>query len=298
MTRLELAPTGIYSFEETSRRLTQFEKSAYQERDGRLVRTLCIGAKPIAVELWWTGNALAVEIGEDLSPIEMEELTKILRRMFSLDVDLTPFYHRIDGDPDLGQLVRERRGLHVVLDASPYECLIKTIVSQQLNLSFAGTLIRRLIEISGERLSHRGEELLVFPTPAQIAKLSYEDLQQLQFNRRKAEYVIDLSRNVVDGSLDLGKLESLSDDEIVKKMLPLRGVGRWTIECLLLFGMGRPDLFPAADIGLRNALRKVYGTVEQPSEEEVRRLGEAWSPWRSYAVFYLWDYLSTTKKSS
>ncbi|WP_245838578.1 DNA-3-methyladenine glycosylase family protein [Marininema halotolerans] len=293
---MKLMPSGIYSFEHTSRRLAALEKSAYQVRDDRFIRTLRLGERLIAVELWWMGDGLAVEVSEELSSQQLEELSQRLRRMFSLDVDLSSFYQRLEGDPNLGNLIRERRGLHVVLDASLYECLIRTIISQQLNLSFAGTLIQRLIERAGDTIVHRGETLWVFPTPEQVANLSYEDLQELQFNRRKAEYVIDLSRKVVDG-FDLDQLYTLSDDDVVKKLLPIRGIGRWTVECLLLFGMGRTDLLPAADIGVRNALRHVFETTEQPSEEEVRRLGEAWSPWRSYAVFYLWDYLGSTKNS-
>jgi DNA-3-methyladenine glycosylase II len=122
--------------------------------------------------------------------------------------------------------------------------------------------------------------------------LDYEDLQKLQFNRRKAEYVIDLSRQVADGELDLEGLQSLSDRQVVEKLVALRGVGRWTAECLLLFGMGRPDLLPAADIGVRNAVKKAFELDGQPTEAEVREWGEGWTPWRSYVTFYLWDYLT------
>ncbi|WP_380705470.1 DNA-3-methyladenine glycosylase family protein [Salinithrix halophila] len=292
MTRLELKPAGVYSFAATTRRLVSFEKSAYQVRDGRLYRTLRVGGRPIVVGLGWRGEALFAEVEEVLTPAEEEALTKTLRRMFSLDVNLEPFYVQMEQVPELAALVRERNGLHMVLDPDLYECLIKTIIGQQLNLAFAATLIRRLIDLAGEEVAYRGELLPVFPTPEQVARLDYADLQALQFNRRKAEYVIDLSRKIVDGSLDLTSLLSLPDEEVVERLLPLRGVGRWTAECLLLFGMGRPNLLPAADIGLRNAVRRVYHTDAQPTEQEVRQLGGAWAPWSSYAVFYLWDYLS------
>lgn len=125
-----------------------------------------------------------------------------------------------------------------------------------------------------------------------MARLNVEDLQKLSFNRRKAEYVIDLSRDIVEGKLDLDSLKQLPNEEVIERLVALRGVGRWTVECILLFGMGRTNLLPAADIGLRNALKKVYGLNHQPTEAEVRQWGERWSPWRSYVTFYLWDYLS------
>ena len=145
-------------------------------------------------------------------------------------------------------------------------------------------------------MEFEGESVYAFPTPDRVAALSYEDLTRLQFNRRKAEYIIDISRMVAEGRLDLEGLRRRSDEEVMEILLPLRGIGRWTVECLLLFGMGRPDLLPAADIGLRKAVQKVYGLVDRPGEEEVRRIGESWTPWRSYATYYLWDAITGGKE--
>jgi DNA-3-methyladenine glycosylase II len=225
-------------------------------------------------------------------PGEREELEQTVRRMFALDVDLSPFYG-MDFDPVMERVVHERKGMRIVREPNVYECLVKTIISQQLNVSFAAVLIDRLIRLVGEVTEWNGELLPVFPKPEQVARLSYEELQALQFNRRKAEYVIDLSRKVADGTLDLEELDFLPDEEVFWVLLPQRGIGRWTVECLLLFGLGRPDLLPAADIGLRNAIRRAYGLDQQPDENRVRRMGEAWAPFRSFATFYLWDTLSS-----
>lgn len=293
MVRLMLKPKGIYSFQKTSHRLTRFEKTAYRQEGDVLLRTIRLAGRPLLLRLCWAGDGLEVQTDAQLSSAEVLALDRCLRRMFSLDVDLTPFYEWIKGnDPVLYPVIQQRQGLHFVLDADPYECLMKTIVGQQLNLSFAATLIDRLVESAGETLAEKGKTMPVFPTPEQVARLRYEDLQALQFNRRKAEYIIDISRRIVEGRLDLSRLERLSDEEVMEEMLPLRGVGRWTVECLLLFGLGRPNLLPAADIGLRNAVQLVYEHEARPGEKEIRQLGEYWQPWRSYATFYLWDRLS------
>ncbi|WP_240512034.1 DNA-3-methyladenine glycosylase family protein [Paludifilum halophilum] len=292
--RMLLRPQQPYSYEETIRRLVSFEKTAYRSEGGKLYRTLRLSKRPVVVELEWEEekSALAATVDTELDDRERMDLERILRRMFSLDVNLAPFYESIKMEPRLAQVVEERKGLHFVLDPTLYECLIKTIIGQQLNMAFAAKLVDRLIHLAGERLERAGEVLAVFPTPEQVARLRYEDLQALQFNRRKAEYVIDLSRRIAEGKLNLDELHRLEDQEVVGRLLPLRGIGRWTAECLLLFGMGRPNLLPAADIGLRNAVRRVYELDAQPTEKEVRQMGEAWSPWRSYATFYLWDTLS------
>ncbi|GAB7386917.1 hypothetical protein BSNK01_07530 [Bacillaceae bacterium] len=138
-----------------------------------------------------------------------------------------------------------------------------------------------------------GEESYpVFPSPEQVARLRYDELRRLQFSQRKAEYVIDFARLVADGKLDLRTLAEKRDQEIIATLTKVRGIGRWSVECFLLFGLGRPDLLPAADIGLRNGVQIVYRLPERPNEEEVRRLGASWSPWSSYVTYYIWESLN------
>lgn len=269
-----------YSFEATVRRLVSFEKSSYRLHSGRLVRAIEAGGRPYAVEIGWQTEprSLTVYVHGNPPKAEQERLEAKLRRMFSVDVDLTPFYRQAEADPYLGPVVAKRKGLHLVLDASLYECLIKTIISQQLNLAFAAKLIERLVDLAGERVPFKGESLPVFPSPERVAALDYEQLQALQFNRRKAEYIIDISRRVASGTLDLETLWRMEDEAVMECLLPLRGVGRWTVECLLLFGLGRPDLLPAADIGLRNAVRHVYGLAHQPGKKKSERSDEIGLP--------------------
>jgi DNA-3-methyladenine glycosylase II len=296
METFSLTMPPIYHFERTVKRLTAYEKSAFHWREGVLRRTLRAGGKPCLIEISESQEAqpsLRIRVYASLTKQERLELEGTLRHMFALDADLLSFYRQAEEDAHLAQVVKERKGLHWVLEPSLYECLIKTIISQQLNLSFAATLIQRLVALAGEEVKHKGETYPVFPSPERVAELDYEDLTARQFNRRKAEYVIDISRMVAEGSLDLEGLYQLEDEEVLERLLPLRGVGRWTAECLMLFGMGRPDLLPAADIGLRNAVRKAYNLAVQPTEEEVRVIGEKWKPWRSYATFYLWDFITT-----
>jgi DNA-3-methyladenine glycosylase II len=213
--------------------------------------------------------------------------------MLSIDVDLQAFYNHLDGIPALAPLQYKFHGLRLLLEPDLFQCMIRTIIGQQLNLGFAATLTGRLVQsAANDPITYHGDDYYAFPSAEQVAALTIDRLRELQFSQRKAEYVIGLAQAVADGSLDLEHLETLDNEEVIQKLTKYRGVGRWTVECFLLFGMGRQDLLPAADIGLRNAIKLWYGLGEQPTEDEVRRWGASWSPWSSYITYYLWESLN------
>lgn len=295
VTQIHLPCSKNYSYERTSARLRSSYESMYHEEKGLLYRAMQGERNPLFLFFSFdqTVPSLKVTVTGQLAIGEKERLTHRLTRMWSTEKDLSSFEQQFVDDPYLSQVIKERAGLHWVLDPTLYECLISTIISQQLNLAFAATLKRRLLTLIGETITSQGMTLPIFPQPDQIAQLAVNDLMELQFSKRKAEYVIDLSRKVAEGQLDLGSLERQSNTEVMQRLLPLRGIGKWTIACLLLFGLGREDVLPAADIGLRNAVQKVYALQERPSEEDIIIRGRSWSPFQSYVTFYLWDKLST-----
>lgn len=225
-------------------------------------------------------------------PRRREQTAARIARALGFHVDLEPFYRLMAQDDRTGAVVRRFRGLRPVGALDLFESVVKTIIGQQLNMAFAGVLTRRLVKLCGSEYRLGDTVLPVFPSPDAIARLRYEALQELQFSRRKAEYVIDFARLVDSGRLDLEALDRADDEEVVERLTRVRGLGRWSAECTLMFGLGRQDVLPAADIGLRNAVQRVYGLEEQPSEETVRELGERWRPYRTLATFYMWATLS------
>jgi DNA-3-methyladenine glycosylase II len=226
--------------------------------------------------------------------ISEKEAMNRVQQLFSTDLDLNPLYEHFKSHEELRPVLERFKGLKLLTETDLFESIVKIILGQQVNLTFAGTLTDRLIKLAGKEIDVEGSIFQVFPAPQRIADLTYEDLRELQFSQRKAEYIIDLARLIADGTLDLECLWNRTDEEIMKELLPLRGIGKWTIECLLIFGMGRPDILPAADIGLRNAVRNVWHLNSQPSEEEIRQLAEDWKPWRTYITYYLWESLNQT----
>lgn len=185
---------------------------------------------------------------------------------------------------DLKEMFEDFRGTPLILDFGLYTCLMRCLIHQQLNMSFAMTLTKRFAEAYGEQI----DGVLFFPKPEVIAELDVEDLRVLQFSTRKAEYVIDLSRKIASGELDLELLRGKSDKEITDQLIKLRGIGNWTVGCFLLFGLGRQNLFPLADIGIQNSLKIMYGLDEKPTFAQMETYSKDWSPYLSYASLYLW----------
>lgn len=266
-------------------------------------RQLRIGEKNITLEVSFQGDVdqpvLHLHVPQKLNYNEQNAVVNQARRMFSIDTDLHRFYDHLSQSEVLRGVIKPNYGLRLLLDPTLFESLIKTIISQQLNLAFAGTLINRLIHLCADSHSDHVEltagsvELLPFPDAEQVAALDYDQLRPLGFSQRKAEYVIDIARLITEGSLDLEGLRRKPEEDMMEMLLPIRGIGRWTVECMLIFGIGRGNILPAADIGLRNAVRKVYGLDNQPTEQEVRALGKDWHPWQTYTTLYLWESLQT-----
>lgn len=163
-------------------------------------------------------------------------------------------------------------------DVSPFEALLRAIVYQQLSGKAAGSIHARVLTLC------RGGV-----TPRKILNKDDQTLRAAGLSRNKVLAVQDLSRRTLDGTVpSLEELLSLSDDDIVERLSTVRGIGRWTVEMMLIFKLGRPDVLPVADLGVRKGYHLAYNTADLPSAAELTKAGEAWSPYRSVASWYLW----------
>ncbi|MCY1691749.1 DNA-3-methyladenine glycosylase 2 family protein [Exiguobacterium sp. SL14] len=166
----------------------------------------------------------------------------------------------------------------LVLDHSPFTALIRSIIHQQINLSFAHTLTERVFRSFGTVQ----DGIILPPTPRQLAVANREDLLALQLSGRKVDYLLGVAK----ADIDYDALAALTDAEIAETLIALKGVGPWTVQNVLMFGYGRPDLFPASDIGILRAFERLLGY--RPSVEEATRLAEEFAPVRSHAAYLLW----------
>jgi DNA-3-methyladenine glycosylase II len=163
---------------------------------------------------------------------------------------------------------------------TPFMALARSVVGQQIAGAAAEAIFGRLQTLVGDR------------DPAEaIAGATDGELRAVGLSGAKAASLRDLSARTLDGRLELNRIEDLSDDEARAQLTAVRGIGPWTADIFLLAQLGRPDILPAGDLGVRHAVQRAYGLDAVPSEREVRAIGEAWRPHRSLATAYLYSSL-------
>jgi DNA-3-methyladenine glycosylase II len=185
---------------------------------------------------------------------------------------------------ELQPIFEEHIGTPIILEFDPFATIVKSIIHQQLNLKFAFTLTHRFVTTYG----WQKEGVWFYPSPEKTGGLTVEELRELQFSQRKAEYVIGLGQKVASDELNLDALAHETDEAIIKELTKIRGIGPWTAQSYLLFGLGRPNLFPTADIGIQNAIKLLYKMDRKPTQEELEQFSSPWHPYLSYASLYLW----------
>lgn len=216
-----------------------------------------------------------------------------LERIFQWNHSLEEVYAHF-ANTNLAKLFQQHKGTPFMLDFHLYDCLMKCIIHQQLNLSFAFQLSSSFARTFGFEV----DGVQFYPRPEDVAKLSYEDLRKMKFSQRKAEYVIDTSRLITNGELPLDQLSHMSDDEVMKTLVKVRGIGPWTVQNVLMFGLGRPNLFPVADIGLQNAVKRYFNLEKKPTKDEMEQYSKEWSPYASYASLYLWRSIEKKRREA
>lgn len=210
-----------------------------------------------------------------------------LRRYLNLDSDLIPFYHWAQADPTLAELTQRCYGLRPLRAPTLFEALITAITAQQVNLTFATTTRSRLIRRYGKSLSSEGKAFYTFPSPEALADAPLQELRDMQFSWRKAEYVVNLARLVATGALKLQEFPDLTNEEVIERITQIKGLGRWTADWLLARGLGRGDAIAAGDLGVRKAVGRFYFGGDVPPAEEVRKFAAGWGIFQNYTVHYL-----------
>jgi DNA-3-methyladenine glycosylase II len=191
--------------------------------------------------------------------------------------------HLTTVDPVMAGVIKAtgEYGMTANLEGTPFLALARAIAHQQLNGTAANTILNRFINTVGTN----GE----FPTPQQVLDAPEATLRAAGFSFAKIASLRDLAAKTIEGVVpDRETLLLLSNDEIVERLTQVRGIGRWTVEMMLMFQLGRPDILPIDDFGVRNGFRLAYGLRKMPHPKALALFGERWSPHRSAAAWYLW----------
>lgn len=199
--------------------------------------------------------------------VERTQLTKAVR-------------HLKRNDPTMAEIIARcgRCRFDAAQHRASFAALARSIVYQQLSGKAAGTIYRRFSEAIG---SSR-------PTARAILAAEPESLRAAGLSRQKAAYLVDLAAKVDSGALSLRRLRHLDDDEVIVQLTQVKGIGRWTAQMFLMFHLGRLDVLPVGDLGIRAGFRDAYGLDELPDGATMERLAAPWAPYRSIGSWYLW----------
>ncbi len=226
-----------------------------------------------------------------LSPAMLQQTHESLLKTLGLSYDIARFEKHIQRAAEFSLLAAEQTGLRVPLIADPFDGIAWAIIGQQINLAFAYTLRRRLMEKVCVRA---GGDVYELPSAAAVAGLEPRDLTALQFSNAKAEYLIGAARLVTMGQLSSVSLGRMSAEHIERDLMNVRGIGPWSAHYIMMRCLGFMDCLPIGDTGLTTGLKRVFSLAERPGKAETIALMRRFSPYRTLATFHLWHSLSST----
>ena len=189
--------------------------------------------------------------------------------------------HLIRRDPMLKQVIRRVGPCTYPLRRDRFGALARSIVYQQISGAAASTILGRLME------ALPGGEM----KPASLATFTPEQFRLAGVSKQKASYLSSLAELSISGELRLSQIGRLNDDDIIAELTQVKGIGVWTAQMFMMFSLGRPDVLPWGDLGVRQAIRKLYGLDDMPSRAESERIAEPWRPYASVASWYCWRSL-------
>ena len=195
--------------------------------------------------------------------------------------------HLRDADPVMKTIIDAVGPYTLRFERDRFGLLVRSIVSQQISTSAARAIRRRLQEFAG----------LEGLTAQNLARFRIEDLRSVGLSPQKASYVADLAAKVNDGTVDLRRIGRLPDEDVVETLIQVKGIGRWTAQMFLIFSLGRPDVFPHDDLGLRTAIRDRYGLDDLPDKTTSHAIAAPWRPYASVASWYCWRSLDLARKT-
>jgi DNA-3-methyladenine glycosylase II len=188
--------------------------------------------------------------------------------------------HLKKSDPVLRAIIERVGPCRMEFGLPEFCSLAEAIVYQQLNGKAAVTIFKRFAALAGEPL-----------TPDGILKLSDEQLRSVGLSKQKSAYLKDLAAKTAAGLLDFGRLPELADEEVIRHLTQVKGIGVWTAHMFLMFSLRRPNVLPTGDYGVQMAIRKHYKKRKLPKPQDMEKIAKAWEPYRSVACWYMWRSL-------
>ncbi len=259
--------------------------------EDKFVRKVIADDENIAlIEIGEFDNRLTINILK--GNISEKRAADFVKEWFDLERDVIPFYNKLNKDKDFAFMAIDFNGLRLLGIPDAFEALCWCIIGQQINLTFAYTLKRRITQAFGTKIEFENKSYWFFPEPQVLARLKPEDLRVFQFSQKKAEYLIEVANQFANGHISKEILSKLSTEEAIKKLTAIRGIGEWTANYLLMKSLRRMECITHGDVGLFNALAAIKGYPKRPEKQQILNLFADFKGWEAYLVFYLWRSLA------
>jgi DNA-3-methyladenine glycosylase II len=194
-------------------------------------------------------------------------------------------HHLKNCDPILCAIIERVGRCRMSYDEPAFASLAEAIVYQQLNGSAAATIFGRFIELTGTPLQ-----------PENVLKLTETQMRAAGLSKQKSSYLRDLAERTHRGELDFARLHLLPDEEVIRHLTQVKGIGVWTAHMFLMFSLRRPNVLPTGDFGIQTAVKKHYRKRKLPKPAQMEKIAKAWEPYRSVACWYLWRSLDIKTK--
>ncbi len=188
-------------------------------------------------------------------------------------------------DPIIAKVIGRIKLGKITQTTNRFQKLVRSIIGQQLSVKAAATIYNRFVTLFPKIKTG------TFPTPQEVLKMPEAKLRSAGLSFQKISYIKDLALKIKGLEIDLENIHKLGDEEAIEALIKIKGIGRWTAEMFLIFSLSRPDVFSYGDLGLRNAIKNLYGLRKHPSPRKAREISDKWKPYRSLASRYLWASL-------
>lgn len=284
-----LEPASPFRLDRTVWALRRRPDNVVDRWDGQTYRRVLVNDdEPFEIAVTQSGAQLLVTVcGAPATEEIKNQVTAALERLLGIDIRLDGFYRMAERDEKLKPVAEQFCGFKPPRLHSLFETLVNAIACQQLTLTMGIRLLNNLAERYGLTFKSADGIFHAFPRPQDLANADIEELRAMKFSYQKARYITTLAHSILQGGLNLDKINSLDDKSAVDRLCDLKGVGRWTAEYFLLRGLGRAHIFPADDVGARNNLQKWLGLPEKLNYETVHRAIEPWKEYGGLIYFHL-----------
>ena len=184
-------------------------------------------------------------------------------------------------DPKMAEIIKKVGEYKVKTTKNRYQSLVEAIIAQQLSGYAADSILKKFKKLYKSK----------FPKPIDVIRTSNPKLRSVGLSKMKISYIKDLSKKIESNHLNMRSFSSKNDEYIIEQLTSVKGIGRWTAEMFLIFSLGREDVLPVGDLGLKKGIQLMYSLKELPKEKEIEHIAESWKPYRTIATWYIWKSL-------